>query len=124
MSITPEERESILVEAEERILLKITETVGHQMAAQATHAKLNREFYEKYPEFADSKDVVAAIIEKIDGNHPFLEYEEKLKKAVPEIRQRIKTINSLDMKNISKKTPSRMFADPPQANGFNPHGEL
>ena len=41
--VTPEERESIINEAMERILRAIPETIGNMMTAQAMYADLNKQ---------------------------------------------------------------------------------
>ena len=123
--ITPEEREEIINAAVEKALLLLPETVGNLMADQAVHTKMNREFYEEHPEFRDHKDAVASVVEMVEGNNTLDSYEDILKKAVPEIKQRIKTIDKLDMKNVSP-TPKRDFGDMniPQADRLGLHGEI
>lgn len=120
--ITKEERESIINEAVERALLLIPEVVGNMMSQNAAHAKMNRDFYSKYPEFKDHKKSVASVIEMIEGENPLLEYKDILKKAVPEIRKRINTLGSVDTETVSTN-PNRQF-EPLESPKINPNGVI
>ena len=123
--ITPEEREDIINAACERALLALPEVCCNLINAHLSHVKQNRDFYAKHPEFKDNKDSVASVIEMVEGADPLLDYNEILKKSVPEIRKRIQTLKNLDMKTIPDKL-NRDFTsiDIPQAERPNPHGEL
>lgn len=96
--MTEEEKEEIIGLAVERALLMLPETVGHLITNHFAMTKLNSEFYKDYPEFTEKKDVVASVIEMVEGENPLDDYENLLKKAVPKIRERIKTVKNLDMK--------------------------
>ena len=124
--ITEEERNFIIKEAiekaTEKALLLLPETIGNLMAQQAVLHKLNREFYSKYPEFNKQREAAASVIEKIEGENPLMKYEDILKKAPQQIRQRINTMKNLDMDNVSKK-PNRSF-EKLDAPSDSPHGEL
>jgi hypothetical protein len=100
--ITNEERESVINAAVERILLRLPEVMGNLMANHANNIKMNREFYAKYPDFKDHKDVVTSVIEYFDGKNPSAEYSEVLEKAVPEIRKQIKTQSGLTFDTTEK----------------------
>jgi len=110
--ISEEERNSIINEAVEQALLKIPEVVGNLMMSYASKAKSGEKFYEKYPEFNDHRELVAATIEKIESENPTQDLDKILEKAVPEARKRIKSIKGLDMQNVTK--PDTNFG----------HGEL
>jgi len=120
--ITDEERESIINEAIERALKLLPEVVGNLMAQNAMHAKINREFYEKHPEFKDHKKSVVSAIEMVEGKSPLLEYDKILEKAVPEIRKRINTLSTLDTDTVTTN-PNRQFEslDSPK---INPNGVI
>lgn len=120
--ITEKEKQEIIDKAIEKTLLLLPEVVGSLMANQAVLHKLNREFYTKYPEFNKQREAVSSVIELIEGRNPLMKYEDILKKAVPEIRQRIKTLRTLDMNGVSK-SPNRKF-EKLGASFDNPHGEL
>jgi hypothetical protein len=79
------------------------------MANHAVLAKMNSQFYKDYPEFVDHKDSVVAILEKVDGEDTLASYEDKLKKAVPLIRERIKTKSALNMSKVDSNV-DRNFA--------------
>ena len=123
--MTPEERESIINETIERALLLLPEVCCNLINTHLAHSKQTRDFYVEHPEFKDNKDSVASVIEMIEGADPLLDYNEILKKSVPEIRKRIQTLKNLDMKTIPDKL-NRDFTsiDIPQAERPNPHGEL
>jgi hypothetical protein len=121
--ITPEERESIILEAVERALLVLPETIGSLLTSHMALAKINSQFYKDHPEFKDKKDIVASIIEKIDGENPTLDYKDILGKAVPEIHRRIETVDSLNMKSVSSN-PSRTYEPLTVPKIDNRHGEL
>jgi hypothetical protein len=108
--ITEEERQSIINEAVEKALLKLPEVVGNLLMNQANILRLTRTFYEKNPELTNSKDIVASVIENLEGNNPGLKYEELLEKAVPLIKEQIKTTSSMDFKSINKP-PRQLTSD-------------
>ena len=107
--MTPEERESIIDAAVERALLKIPEVVGNLIHNHLSSIKINKKFYDEYPEFKDYRDIVATTIESIEGQDLTQDYETILRKAVPEIRRRIGSIKDLDMTTI--KRPKRDFSN-------------
>jgi len=99
--ITAEEREEIIAEAIERTLLAIPDVVGNLMVNQAMMIKNNKKFYDKYPEFKSHKDLVSSVIEMTEGSNPLEDHEKVLEKAVPEIRKRLMTLNTLDVVTVS-----------------------
>ena len=96
------ERESIINETIERMLLRLPEVVGNLITNHVQNNKINKEFYTKYPEFKAHRDVVMAVIEKIDGDNPLTDYNDILEKAVPIIKSQIKTQKSLSVKPPEK----------------------
>lgn len=106
--ITAEEREEIINAAVEKALLMLPGTVGNLIANHAALLKMNKDFYAKYPEFSQHRDVVQAVIEKIDGEDTLASYEEKLARAIPLIREHIATKGKLNLKDISKR-PDRRY---------------
>ncbi len=120
-----EERESIVQEAinrtVERCLLMLPEVMGNLMVEHATMVKMNSQFYKEHPEFAAHKDIVANVLEMIDGQDTLAPYERKLEKAIPEIKSRLLLMKGMDMKATSKN-PDRNFNDVDFLH--NQHGEL
>ena len=102
------ERESIINETIERMLLRLPEVVGNLITNHVQNNKINKEFYAKYPEFKIHRDVVMAVIEKLDGDNPLTDYKDILEKAVPIIKNQIKTQKSLNIKP-SEKLPDLDF---------------
>jgi len=95
--MTNEEKEEIINLAVERALLMLPDTVGHLIQNHMTMTKLNSEFYKSHPEFKDKKDIVAAVIEMVESENPLDDYENLLKRAVPKINARIKTVEPLNI---------------------------
>lgn len=100
--ITEEEKTEIIDRAVEKALLMLPEVVGNLMMEHTALAKINKEFYAKFPEFKDKKDVVTAVIEMMEGQNPLEKYEDILSKSIPEIRKRLQTTQGLDMAKISR----------------------
>lgn len=128
--IDEKERQDIIDEAVnkavEKTLLLIPEVIGNLMSSHAALHKINTKFYSDFPEFKDKKDVVASVVEMVEGKNPLAKYEDILKSAIPEIRERINTMKNLDMENFNPK-PNRdlksleiLEAERPS----NPHGEI
>lgn len=118
--ITEEERQSIINEAVEKALLVLPEVVGSLMMSQARNQKLIKEFYTKYPDLVSNEHIVAATVEKVEGDNPGMKYEEILAKSVPLIRSRLKSFKALDTKSVGKPNRNLSFLDISKSN----HGEL
>lgn len=116
--------QEIIDKAVEKALLMLPEVVGNLMTQHASLVKMNSEFYKEHPEFSNHKDVVASVVEKVDGENPLLDYDEKLKKSIPEIKNRIKLLGTMNMKTVSN-SPKRDFKDFAVADAKRPgNGEL
>ena len=107
--MTPEEKEEIINLAVERALLAIPEVVGNLMTEHAAYSKINSQFYKEHPEFSNHKDIVVSVVEMIDGQNTAISYDEKLKKAVPIIKERIALKSQLDMTSATR--PNRDFSN-------------
>lgn len=125
--ITSEEKQEIIDEAVdkavEKALLVLPEVIGNLITDHVAMAKINAQFYKDHPEFKDKKDIVASVIEKINGENPLLNHKDLLGKAIPEIQERIKTVGSLDMTDVSS-SPNRAYESLSVPKIDNPHGEL
>jgi len=100
--IPKEEREGIIEEAVERALLRLPDVMNRLLSSGIVMKKLNTEFYEKYPEFDMHRNVVASVVEKIEGKNPTDDYATILKKAVPKIEERLEDIKELDFTTLPK----------------------
>jgi len=107
--ITEEEKQEIIGLAVEKALLMLPEVVGNMMKQHATMSKLNSKFYADYPEFQKHKDAVVSVIEKLDAENPFINYEDLLVKAVPEIRKRITLVKMMDV--VNTPSPNRDYSN-------------
>jgi hypothetical protein len=105
MTITSEEREEIINQAVERALLKLPEVIGNLIMNQANNLRINKEFYSKFPELMNSKDIVASVVEEIENKYPGTDYKSILDKALPTIRERINLTKSL---NNNPSKPNRI----------------
>lgn len=95
------EKQEIINAAVEKALLLLPEVVGNLITNHVALSRMNSKFYTDNPEFKDKKDVVTAVVEMVEGENTFDNYENILKKAVPRIRERINTLKNLDMKNVT-----------------------
>ena len=123
--IDEKEKQEIIDRAVEKTLLMIPEVVGNLLSSHAALHKINQKFYSDFPEFKDQKNVVANVVEMVEGNNPLAKYEDILREAIPHIRQRILTMKSLDMNNVNPK-PNRNLKGLGilEAERPNPHGEI
>jgi len=99
--ITEEEKQEIIDKAVEKSMLILPEVVGNLITQHMTMSKINSEFYAAHPEFKDKKDIVASVVEMLDGENPLIDYKELLTKAVPKIRERIKITENLNTKLVN-----------------------
>jgi len=102
--ITEEEKQEIIDKAVEKSMLILPEVVGNLITQHIALSKLNTEFYSTHPEFKDKKDIVASVIEMLDGENPLIDYKELLIKAVPKIKERISITDSLNTKTVNEET--------------------
>ena len=109
--MTSDEREQIIAEITEQLLLKLPEVIGNLINNHLQMLKLNRDFYKRYSEFRDKKDIVASVIEMVEGQNTHADYETILKKAVPEIKKRIKDTDPLDLTTITKPSKANLTFD-------------
>jgi len=100
--ISEDEKEGLINEIVERMLLKIPDIVGNLITVYADKIRMSKEFYAKYPEFSDHRDVVASVIESMDANSKFKPFKEVVEDSVPVIRKRIGLLKGIDMKTVKK----------------------
>ena len=97
MSSTEAEKVEIIDRAVEKTLLMIPEVVGNLLNHHSSLNKINKDFYENHPELREHKEIVASVIESVEGKNPPMDYTKLVDKALPEIKQRISDIKDLDM---------------------------
>lgn len=102
MDLTAEERKEIEDSVLEKMMLLIPEVVGNLIVNHINQVKTNKEFYSKHPEFKNHKDTVASVIEMLEGKDPLKPQEDILKEAVQKIRDRIRTVKSIDIDSVSE----------------------
>jgi len=120
-----EERESIVQEAFERIMLHIPEVIGNLITNHTVMMEINKKFYKKYPEFQNHKDAVMSVVEMMEAKNPNAGHEKLLTKSVPEIRKRIEQTKDMDVITVTDK-PNRRFEPIPSASipEIKTHGDL
>ncbi len=118
--MTDEERQLIVNECVEKLLLLLPDVIGNLMMEKANALKLDKQFYKDHPEFANNTTLVKEVVDGLRREYPELEYKDILSKAYPLAKQQLKVTSSLDMKTVSK--PNRNLA---QLNlNLSDHGEL
>jgi hypothetical protein len=90
--IDQDERQSIINEAVEKALLALPAVVGNLILNQISLTKLMREFYTKNPDLVKSKDIVSAVMEKVESENPGIEYPKIIDMALPMIRQQLQLL--------------------------------
>lgn len=111
--MTPEERESIILEAVERTILMIPEVIGNVIKEKVSMNKLTKTLYDNNKNFLNHKEIVASTIEQKETENPGKPYDEIVKLAVPEINRRIGIEKSVD--NTTANKPKNL--------GFNKSGQ-
>lgn len=99
--VSEDEKQEIINKAVEKALLVLPEVVGNLITQHITLSKINSKFYSDHPEFKDKKDIVASVIEMIEGENPLIDYEDLLTKSIPRIKERIEITKDLDTKTAS-----------------------
>jgi len=116
--ITPKEEQEIINKVTEKLLLTLPEVIGNLITNHIALLDMNKDFYLQHPELRDKKDIVASVVEMIEGRDPTVGYKDILRQAIPEIKERIKQVSGLDL-NIPSK-PNRHIDDVV----FNDNGEF
>jgi hypothetical protein len=109
--LTKEDKKELL----EELMLMLPDVIGNLITNHIAMLKNNKDFYLKYPDFRDKKDIVASVVEMMEDQNPNLDVGELYNKAVPEIKNRINLMKSLDMTNASK--PNRDLSNLKTNNG-------
>jgi hypothetical protein len=100
--ITPSEKEEIVNEITERMLLRIPEIVGNLITNYTAKIRVNKEFYSKYPKFKDHKELVSSIIEQVEEENPLMPFKDIMNQAVPKINRHIDKVKLIDTKTVKK----------------------
>lgn len=102
-------KQEVIDEAVEKLLLMLPEIMGSLITNHMSKLKLNKDFYLSHPEFRDKKDIVASVIEMVEGHDPTVDYKDILHNAVPEIKRRLGQVKDLNFEPVSKL--NRSFND-------------
>jgi len=103
------EKQELSALTTERDLLMLPETVGNLIQNHIAATKINSEFYKNHPEFKGKEDVVASVIEMVEGENPLMEYKDLIQIAIPKIKERIKNMEGIDM--TAPATVDRNFSN-------------
>lgn len=109
--ITEQEKQAIIDAAVEKVLLSLPEVIGNLINNQLTLNKINKDFYDKYPELRKHKAIVADVVESVEGINTLESYGAILMKSVPEIRKRIGSVKDLDLVSEPLSKPSLDFSN-------------
>lgn len=113
--MTDEERREIVNQVKEEMLLMIPEIIGNLITSHVSMLRLNKKLYGEYPEFASNKDSVKSIVEMIESQNPGMDYQRILDKAVPLIKERIRTVAPLNTSDVRR--PQRNLSNLTLGNG-------
>lgn len=113
--ITEEERREIVNQVKEELLLMIPDVIGNLIMNHVGMIRMNKKFYEDNPDLAGSKDVVASVVEMVEGENPGMDYQAILDRAIPLIKARIKNTKNLNMTEV--KRPNRNLSSLTLGNG-------
>lgn len=94
--LTELEKEEIINAAMERTLLRIPEVIGNLLSNHAALIKINKKFYDSNPEFKPFREIVASTVEAVEGENTLDDYEDVLKKSIPEIKKKISLVKKLN----------------------------
>jgi len=115
--LTVDEKNELIKDVIEQVLLKMPEVIGNLMSHHANMAKVKREFKERFPEFNNHSEVVARVIEKVEGENVGLSSTEILNKAVPEIRRQLKIVEKVDLNSVVKPAVDNLIVSIDSDNG-------
>ncbi len=86
--------------------LSIPEIVGNMIMEMKALTDMNEDFYKKHKEFKGHEQTVAAVLASMED--PLKDQSQILKEAPGKIRERINTMQSLDLKNVNS-SPDTTF---------------
>lgn len=98
-----EEFERLKKEVVIEILNLMPEVIGNLMTQHAEHSKLRKEFYTENSQFKEHGEIVSAVIQRIESEKLGQNYEDILKKAIPQIQEQIKVKCGLDLSSVTDK---------------------
>ena len=113
--MTEEEKREIINKVKEELLLSLPDVIGNLIMNHVNVLRINKEFYTANPDLAGNKDIVASVVEMVEGQNPGLDYRAILDQAIPLIKARIRNSSSLDIKTVNR--PNRNLAALKLGNG-------
>ncbi len=108
MEFTQTERDAIVFDVTEKVLLRLPEVMGNLMKNHAETNALTKKFHNDYPEFKNDPGSVQSVVGQLERDNAGMLYEDILRKAAPMIKERMKTIESLDIDSISERSKLNM----------------
>jgi len=85
----------------EKVLLMIPDVIGNLITHHMTMNKTNQDFYKKHTDLQNHKDIVAKVLEQVEGENPLLDHQKLLDKALPKIHEQVKLSTGLSMEDVS-----------------------
>jgi len=104
MEVDNEMFDKIVFEVTEKVLLRMPEVIGNLMKNHSEINKMTKGFNEKYPEFKTDPVSVQSVVGQLERENTGMLYEDILEKAVPLIKERMRTVGSLDISNIGERS--------------------
>jgi hypothetical protein len=74
------------------------------MMEASSSKELVKQFYKDNPEMVRNTDIVASVLQEVEGKNPGKQYTKIIEEARPIIAERIKRIGSMDMTRPSRPT--------------------
>lgn len=99
MEITQKLIDDIIFQVTEKVLLRMPEVIGNLQMNHAETNKMTKGFYKKYPDFKSDPLTVQSVVGQLEKENAGMLYEDILRKAAPMIKERMKTVSSLNITN-------------------------
>ena len=90
-------------QAAEYTMLRLPEVIGNLIERKIEQVEIRKEFFKKHTEFKERRDVVASVIEEMEGKNPLGKLDKIFEDSVPEIRRRIDKLKELNVSTIPKR---------------------
>ena len=100
MEISAEKEQEIEDRIVEKVLRMIPDVIGNLITHHMTMQKTNQDFYTKHKDLQEHKDIVAKVLEQVEGDNPLLDHKDLMEKALPKIHEHIKLSSGLSMDAI------------------------
>ena len=103
--MTPEDREAIIKDSVERTLLLLPAFIFDMVKRAKQMSDISADFYKKYPQYTDNKEMVAEAFEKLQREKPGVSIEE----IIANLPRAVQDLDSTMIRTLSStvKSPLR-----------------